>query len=192
MHHKIQLSISSDWPFVRYSGNIYIFPVRLSIFFSKERNIPCPLYKPLKLITKKKNPLRNHMEELKFDYYILQEWLYTCLCLRFKIYKTASKYYNSTMQLYREHVPFLFISLQSVRRPDTESINASKIIISNWHGLSYLRKILQDAYNQSCAVLEFHKNKNEKFEVTERCASPDMVESYHWFVICSSVFKPKL
>lgn len=87
--------------------------------------------------------------------------IHMCLCLKFKIYNTASKY-NSTMQLHGEHVTFLFASLQSVKTPDTESINTSKIIISDWLGLPYLRKILQDTYIQSRAVLEFHKNQNEK------------------------------
>lgn len=117
--------------------------------------------------------------------------IHMCLCLKFKIYNTASKYYNSTMQLHGEHVTFLFASLQSVKRPDTESINTSKIIISDWLGLPYLRKILQDAYIQSCAVLEFHKNQNEKFKVTERRASPHMIESYTtdlWIAVL--YFKP--
>lgn len=184
MHHKIQLRISSDWPFARYSGNIYIFPVRLSIFISKERNIPCLLYKPLKLIMKTKSLEKPHGRTKVWLLHSSRMTIHMCLCLRFKMYKTASKYYNCTMQLHREHVTFLFISLQSVRRPDTESINTSKIIISDWHGLSYLRKILQDAYNQSRAVLEFHKNKNEKFEVTERRASPDTGESHHRLVVC--------
>lgn len=52
-----------------------------------------------------------------------------CFCLHmFKIYSIASKYDNSTMQLYGECVTFFFVSLQNVKRPDTGSI-----ILLNYH-----------------------------------------------------------